>query len=454
LEQVSRKGHLPHDLEAEQAVLGGVLLRNELVTALDLDTDDFYDPRHKAVFGAMRTLESKMRPIDEVTVADELGDKLEPIGGYAYIGELALRVPTADNVEYYGKIVKKHSVSRSAILVLADVVDQARKGELSGEDVIIEATSRLSAIATRGVDLGATMGTLIRREFASISEDLAARKAGDTVFVGVPTSLAPLDDKIGGIPLSLLTIIAGRPGCGKTTLTQTLLRAAEDLTPDTPIFYSYEDGDQNFAQREIAALSQVPTQSIRARDLTREEFSSISANSGAMIKRRSLLVQGEDIGGVDALVRDVKRRRMKARAEGKSVGGLVIVDYLQSMPMPEMDGRTDEKLGYVCLQLRRLAKAENIAVILCSQFNRGVEQRENKRPMMSDLRDSGKIEEYAKLILGLYRPGLYEKGVDPSQLDILVLKNHLGEANAVATVHWSLATHSIVSSRGDIRRSR
>lgn len=453
---MSKPSHLPHDLELEQCILGGILLAPEVLTALgNLEVDDFYDPRNRAVFGAMRNLEAACKPIDFELIAADVDagaaqGKFDAIGGYAYLGEIASRVPTAENVEHYAAIVKRHSVSRRAILTLADLVEQARTGQLEGEDIVQAAVDRLGRIESGEAELGKPMGMLIREEFRQIGLDCESRANGQMVHVGVPTGLAELDKHIGGLPLGLMTILAGRPGMGKTTVAQAFLRAAANLTPDTPILYSYEDAEQGFAQRELASGSGIATQSIRAREFTRAEMSHVHVAAGRLLKRREVIVMAHG-KPVDWLVRDVKRRRMKARAEGQSVCGLVIVDYLQNMPEAGGEGAA-WRLGEICQRLVELAANERIAVVACSQLNRGIESRDDKRPRMSDLRESGKLEEKAKVILGLYKPSKYEEGVDPSRLDILVLKNHQGAAGDVcAEVYWDLRTHTICNGPSDLK---
>lgn len=437
---------MPHDLDAELGVLGGVLLEPVRLGTLPLlETDDFYDPRHKAVFGAMRRLEADLRPIDPVTVGDALGAKRDACE--SVLGDALLRVPTWERVEEYAAIVRRHSITRRAMVELADVVEAARRGDIEGDAVVVEAMSRMARIEVGGSDRGRAMGQLIREEFEAIARDTAAMAEGRPVHVGVPTGLAQLDKFIGGIPVKLLTVLAGQPGNGKSTLAQTFLRNAADMTPDTPVLYSYEDSGQSFAQREMAHWTGVPTQSIRARDFQYGHQAAIGAKGKSLGKRREIVVQAHGMD-IDELCRDVRRRRGKAKAEGRSECGLVIIDYLQNIPTySRKSAERVMEYGDMCRKLVSLADTEHIAVILCSQINRGSENRDDKRPTMHDMRGSGEIEEKCKCMLGVYRPSKYEQGADPSLLEVLILKNHQGEAPVVAEMHWNLATHSILDRR-------
>jgi replicative DNA helicase len=458
---VTTRQTVPNDFDAEQGVLGGILLRTDALGLLTLEVDDFYDPRHKQIFGAMRNLEAALRPIDTVTIGDELDRKDGQNGhGGTPLADLCvpamaaavLRVPTADRVEEYARIVREHRVTRDLMLALDDVVARCREGEIRGDEAVSMAAATLGKLDSGKAGLGKAMGQICREEFGAIMRDVDARENDRPVQIGVPTSLAKLDAHLGGIPVGIVTILAGRPGHGKTTLAQTLWRAAAALTPDEPVLYTYEDGEQSFAQREIAAQTGVPTQNIRAREFTRGDIGKIQNRSAEVKALRGVLVEAHGLS-IDALVRDVRRRRLKARAEGRSSCGLVVVDYLQRMPLPEGWGRADEKIGWILDKLVTLAATERIAVVVCSQLNREIEKRDDKRPRLVDMRESGKIEELCKVALGVYRPAKYEPNADPNALEILVLKNHQGEADVKAEVFWHMPTHTIVDSRVDLRRA-
>lgn len=455
---MTTRQHLPHDADAELAVLGAVLLRNETLPLLPLEVDDFYDPRHKQVFGAMRNLEAALRPIDPVTIGDELdrksvvaGDKGTALADacMAVVADAGLRVPTPDSVEEYARIVREHRVTRQLMVSLDGVIARCRAGELRGDEAVSEASGAIGRFSIGTPETGKAMGQVVREEFDAIMRDADAKERGVTVRVGVPTSLSSLDQHLGGLPVGVVTVLAGRPGHGKTTLSQTLFRAAATLTQDTPTLYTYEDGEQSFAQREIAAETGVPTEKIRSRDFNFGDLGKIQNRSKALKQLRGVLVEAHSMS-VDSLVRDVKSRRLRARAEGKQACGLVIVDYLQRMPMPAGYGRPDEKIGWVMDRLVTLAAAEKIAVVVCSQLNREIEKRDDKRPRLSDMRESGKIEELCKVALAVYRPAKYDPSANRNALEIHVLKNHQGEADVKADVYWDLATHRICDAKIDL----
>jgi replicative DNA helicase len=459
---------IPHDIAAEQSVLGGILLRPEECLAMlprDFEVDDFYDPRHRAVFSAMRNLEAAMRPIDPTTLGDELDKfgKLEPIGGYAFLGELALRVPTPENVAHYAAIVRRHRVTRDVMLAASDLLDRCGRGEVAGEDAVNEMATRAQRIETGAVDRGRTMAQLMRAELEAMDRD-CERVARGEVVAGMPTGILELDSLIGGTPFGLVTVVAARPGEGKTSISLTFAAAAADLGNDDCLTYSYEDSGASYAQRKLASLSGVPTQRIATRNVSGEEVRMLAAATPRAMRRSDWVIPARGMT-VDDLVRDVRARRRRARARGqaRSVGRRVQVDFLQAMPFPRTAARGMSKndlIGETMKRLVDLAAIEEVSVVVYSQLNREVEKRDVRVPRLSDLRDSGEIEADAKVVLGLYRPAKHgaaptaaldgamragpKPGVAPEHLlEVHVLKYFQGQDSCHARAYWHLPTHDI-----------
>jgi replicative DNA helicase len=436
---------LPSDVELELSILGGIIIKPAVLKTLDTEVDDFYDPRCRAVFGAMRNLEARGVAIDVVLVGDELDKegKLEPIGGLAFLGECGLRVPSADSVHHYAAALRQHRISRQAALDLAEIVLEIRQRRVAGDDVIARVRAVYDRLAeSQPVVPKITMGRAAQQVFEEACKAQELRERGVDSRPGIQTGLAKLDDLLGGIPRGVLTLICGRPGNGKTTLMQTIVRHA-GFTNDTPMFYSYEDSNESFGQREIAAISGVPTGRIRSLDFRRDEWTRLQAEAPKLFRRRPLLIQASGLT-VEKLCSDVRRERQRAKDVGERCGGLVVVDYLQRMPM-DPRSQPHHELGRICNALVDLAATENIAVVAGSQLNRNLESRPDKIPLLSDLRDSGRLEELSKVVLAVYRPGKYDQKADKQEFQVHILKDHQGETETFARLRWNLETHLITN---------
>lgn len=464
-----------HDSDAEQAVLGAVLLDAHVLAHVpNVECDDFAIAVHGQIWAAIRNLEHEGKPIDLVTVGDELErvGRLKAPPGYggdagaelrgrcvATLGEAMLRCPTVDRVVEYAEILRRHRRTRDTIRALAGLMSAAQNGSLEGDELLAEASGELLRLSEDigTEDQGKTVGRIVADECARIAVDDGREGA----VTGMPTGLSKLDALTGGIPFAVTTLVLARPGHGKTTLVHNLAWCAAILGNDTPLVYSYEDGHASFAQRSIAQSSGVHTESIRARKFQRSDMEALAAARSRMLSRREVIVRAAGMS-VDELIRDARARRIRGSQDGSSVGRLVIVDYVQKMPEP--DARTrNERLGILSRKLSNFASKDDIAVIVCSQLNREVERRDDHIPRLEDARESGDLEQDCKLALGLYRPAKYSAratGQDDgplapdSLLEIHVLKNHNGQTDCCASVYWDLATHTICDSANDLRARR
>ncbi len=448
---------LPHDLASEAGVLGGVILRNEVLSQLDtLEVEDFYDHKHKVVFQAMRNLEAASSPIDIITLENEIAKagKLEAIGGVAFLGELTLRVPTADNVGHYARLVVDKHVTRQVILMLSDVMDEAFADEIEGEQLCHDISTALNSIRTRDEAPIVTMAELIAREARQAITDAEARLAGKTVYVGVPTGFMALDHNVGGVQIGIPTLVIARPGNGKTTIAMAFAAAAKRIADMDSLLVSYEDSGQSFGQRGIAQESGLSTELIRARRLGVDDITEISAGWAASHARTESFLSASGMT-VEALVRRVRRENMRRKLAGKKPLRQVIVDYVQKIPNPPHARTRDEGLAYISQQLSTMGVREDCALVVCCQLNREVERRDDTVPRLSDIRDSGALEQDGKLILGLRWPYLYDRDETlKNTLELHVLKNHNGEPGRCIILFWDVKSNSVFNNELDYQQAR
>lgn len=439
------------NLELEAALLGALLVRGEFVHKVTVEVPDFYLAKHQAVWMAMANLDATEQLIDSITVEVELRrlGKLDAVGGVAFLGELMLNPGTfsLEGVTHYVKRLRAYRLRRQLQDLLVEGLDIVRGDEdQDAADVLDQLLRKLGRVDVGGDDPTVPLGDLMRAEFDAVHADLEAAKAGKHIG-GMPTGLAKLDALTGGLPRGVVTVVLGETGHGKSTLAMSFARAAADLTGDQPLLLSYEDGRRSFGQRALAQDSRVPTQAIRRRNFIPGELGQLQRglDRAGMRRERIGKVRGLDVDGVCALVR---RLRARGPEPGRaSVGNLVVVDYLQAMPIPRAPHirSVTEGLAEICKRLEDLAADLDIAVVVFSQVNdepangRGNDHRPRARDAAGG-RDSIKG---AKLVLGLYRPSMYDGSADPRLGEVLVLKNNDGETHRSAQVYLDLATHTI-----------
>lgn len=437
--------------DAEASVLGGVFLRPEILGSLALDVEDFYSPKHQAVYQAMRNLEATATPLDPMTVVAELErvGRSEAVGGLGFVSELQLRVPTAENARHYAETVVRYSQRRRALHVLSDAIHRIRTvHDEDADDVLTETAGELQRIQSRKPDPTIALGDSMKAEFRRVGTDLAAQEAGAHVG-GVPTGITMLDALTGGVPTGKLTLVLGETGHGKTTLAMTLLRAAIDLADDEPICFSYEDDHASFAQRGLAQETGVPTQNIARRTFQRSDMRAMAMLTPETFKRRRERIAMCGGMTVEELCRTVRRLRARGPIRGgKTCGRLVVVDYLQRIPKSYRRGlSTPEAIGENAAALEELAAREGIAVVVMSQVNDEPMRREkDHRPQGRDCAGGRDPYKICKLAIGIYRPAMYDAGADEQEGQLGVLKNNQGRAPGWlkhVAVRLDLATHSI-----------
>jgi len=398
----------PHSDEAEQAVLGGLMLDNDAwdQVADRVSEDDFYRRNHQLIFSAVRDLAEVNSPFDVVTVSESLDrrSQLEEVGGLAYLSTLARNTPSAANIQTYARIVRDRSILRELVHVGTRVADSAYNPDgRTTETLLDEAESYVFEIAERGAR--GRQGFRGMPELLSETVDRIERLIDqDDEYTGLPTGFTDLDQKTGGLQASDLVIVAARPSMGKTTFAMNIAETAAIKHQRPVAVFSMEMSADQLTMRLLSSLGQIEQGRLRNGRLDDTDWSRLSSAVS--------LLQGAPIFVDDtpALTPTDLRARCRRLKREKGDLGLVVVDYLQLMQSPNgaRENRTNE-ISEISRGLKALARELNVPVMALSQLNRSLEQRPNKRPVMSDLRESGAIEQDADVILFIYRDEVYNE---------------------------------------------
>ncbi len=402
----------PHSVEAEQSVLGGLLLSSESWERVaDLvSAEDFYRSDHRSVFNVMAKLAEADQPLDVITVADALADlkELEQVGGLAYLGELANNTPSASNVRAYATIVRERAILRQLIRSANSIADNSffPEGRNSG-DILEDAERQIMAIAEGRPKAGGPqpVNPLLKGALDRIDELFNTEGS----ITGVSTGFKELDGKTAGLQRSDLIIVAGRPSMGKTSFAMNIVENAVMVEESPVLVFSMEMSAESLIMRMLSSIGKIEQNRVRTGDMEEDDWPRLSAAVGKL-KDRPLFI--DDTPALSpSEVRSRARRVM--REHGKI--SLIMIDYLQLMQTGGSEGRTAE-ISEISRSLKAIAKEFDCPMIALSQLNRSVEQRPNKRPVLSDLRESGAIEQDADVIAFIYRDEFYnedspEKGV-------------------------------------------
>lgn len=393
----------------EASVLGAILLNPAAIGEFPrLEVDDFCDVRHRIVWLAMRNLESTGRPIDVVTIEAEAAKHTDQSGivDFAFLGELALHVPTVSNAHEYVRRIREASLSRKVRAALADICERGDRFEMSGAELLTVSLEALSRIDEDQPDDAQDISALVGKRLKQL-EQIAEDKHNGKRLTGFPTGVSMLDEKIGGIQPGIVTIVAARPGMGKSSLGLAIADASSASGFGVHLF-SLEDTEEAYADRTLSRSSGVHAESLRNAEITKGNSSEL-AKAVMGLRGRRWKVDGRSGITAEEIVRSVRRHR---RQNGTCV---VIVDYVQLVKRGFRQS-AHEALGEIITTLADAAKHDRMAYVVMSQLNRQIESRQDKRPLLSDLRESGSLEERAKCVIGLYRGAAYNtgpiKGVD------------------------------------------
>lgn len=418
----------PQSLDAEMSLLGAVLIDEEVIADVSevVTPADFYDKRHNLIFGAMMRLYEKHKPVDLLTLTEELKkkDHLETVGGSAYLTELTNYVPTAGHAHAYAELVQQKAIRRRLIKASAEISEMGFDEETTTQELLEKAEAEIFSVSDQSVkqDL-VSIENILTDSFDRI-EELHRNKGA---LRGVRTGYRDLDNMTAGLQRSDLIILAARPAMGKTTLVTNLAYNVATIAKQPVLFYSLEMSKEQLVDRMLADASGVDSWNIRTGNLSDDDFSKLSEAMGEMAEAPIFI---DDTPGLSVLEMRTKSRR----AAHDQPLGLIIVDYLQLMQANGThNGNRVQEVSEISRGLKLIARELNVPLIALSQLSRSVESRTPPVPQLSDLRESGSIEQDADIVSFIYRPGYYEPDNPEVQniTDLIIAKHRNGPVGKV-----------------------
>jgi replicative DNA helicase len=417
---------LPHNLEAERSVLGAILIHNDAINsaAQIIDSRDFFRDAHRRIWDKMVGLSEKSLPIDYVTLKDELArsGELEEVGGPAYVTALVDGVPRSSNVEQYARIVKEKSVLRSLIYSASRIVTSAYQAEDDAETLLDGAEKAIFEIAEGRIRQGfVPLRDLVHSSFSTI-EKLQQHKG---LVTGVATGFADIDEMTSGLQPSDMVIIAARPSMGKTSFALNIALHVGTTTDKTVGVFSLEMSKEQLFMRMLTSEARIDAHRFRSGYLGEKDYSKLSQAMGKLAEARVYI---DDTASIGVLEMRAKCRRLMAEAGLH----LVIVDYIQLMQGRGRFESRQQELSSISRSMKGLAKELNVPVICLSQLSRAPEARSDHRPQLSDLRESGALEQDADVVMFIYREDVYEKSEENQGVaNIIVGKQRNGPTGEV-----------------------
>ncbi|AOH57359.1 replicative DNA helicase [Peribacillus muralis] len=418
----------PQNVEAEQAVLGAIFLEPSSLTVTSevLIPEDFYRSSHQKIFNVMIKLNDEGKAVDLITVTEELAatKNLEEVGGVSYLSELAGSVPTAANVEYYARIVEEKSLLRRLIRTATNIAQEGYSREDEVEELLGEAEKTIMEVAQRK-NSGSfqNIKDVLVATYDNI--EILTNRKGDVT--GIPTGFAELDRMTAGFQRNDLIIVGARPSVGKTAFALNIAQNVATKTEENVAIFSLEMGAEQLVMRMLCAEGNINAQNLRTGSLTDEDWRKLTMAMGSLSNAGIYI---DDTPGVRIGEIRSKCRRLK-QEHGL---GMILIDYLQLI---QGDGRSgdnrQQEVSEISRSLKALARELKVPVIALSQLSRGVEQRQDKRPMMSDIRESGSIEQDADIVAFLYRDDYYDKESENKNIiEIIIAKQRNGPVGTVS----------------------
>ena len=421
----------PHDEDAEQAVLGSMLTDNDAVMAAVevLKEDAFYREDNKIIYQAILNLYSKSEPIDIITLKDELESmgKFEQVGGFEYLASLPDKVPTTANVQKYIKIVEENSVLRNLIKTANEIIELGYNPTEDVEDIMDGAEKKIFDIMqSKNTKSYTPIKDVLVESFTNL-EKLYNQKQHVT---GVPTQFYDLDDKTAGLHGSELILVAARPAMGKTAFALNIATNAA-LRANVPVaIFSLEMSKDQLVNRMLCSEAMVDSNKVRTGKLDEEDWTKLAEAIGPLSKAGVYI---DDTPGISVMEIRTKCRKLKME---KNIG-LVVIDYLQLISgSNKRNGSREQEISEISRSLKVLAKELNVPVIALSQLSRAVEQRDDHRPMLSDLRESGAIEQDADIVMFLYRDDYYNKESAEKDIAEVIIAKQRGGSTGTVKLYW------------------
>ncbi|AWM74494.1 MULTISPECIES: replicative DNA helicase [Lactobacillus] len=428
---------IPHDDEAEKAVLGAIFIDPAAIAdaSAEVQPDDFYKRANQLVFQAMLDLSDREDAIDPLTLQDELTKKnqLDDIGGIAYVSELAMATPTAAHVTYYAKIVHRKALLRRLISASQKIITNAMQDSDDVTDILDNAESEIMNVSSEN---NANGFRNIKDIVNSTIDEINNIPEDGNMVTGLPTGFVELDKMTTGFHDDELVIVAARPGVGKTSFALNVAQYVGLHTDKTVAMFSLEMSGEQLVQRMLASEGLINSQHLRTGQLDEDEWPKLVAASGSLATANIYI---DDTPGIKMSEIRAQSRRL---AKEKGNLGLIVIDYLQLIEGPHSESRQQE-VSAISRQLKKLAKELHVPVIALSQLSRSVEQRQDKRPVLSDIRESGSIEQDADIVSFLYRDDYYrdeEEGEenkevsaedDNGEVEVIIEKNRSGSRGTV-----------------------
>lgn len=435
MEHIQQDRVPPQSIEAEQAVLGSVFLNADaLIEAMEyIDSADFYRRSHQLLFQTMLDLNNRNEAIDVITMKTELEQKqlIEDVGGISYLSELTTSVPTAANVGYYAKIVEQKSLLRRLIQTATDIVAKGFEQDEDVEFILDEAERQILEVSEKRNRSGFLAISDVLSDSIAQIEQLSQQ--GDDI-TGLPTGYHALDKMTAGLQSEELIILAARPAVGKTAFALNIAQNVGTKTNESVAIFSLEMSAESLVNRMLCSEGSIEASHLKTGQLTDEEWNSLIVAMGSL-SRANIFI--DDTPGIK-----ISEIRAKCRKLVQEQGdlGLILIDYLQLIEGTGRENRQQE-VSEISRQLKKLAKELKVPVIALSQLSRGVEQRQDKRPVLSDIRESGSIEQDADIVAFLYRDDYYQRdGEDgddePVQesnniIEVIIEKNRSGARGTV-----------------------
>jgi replicative DNA helicase len=438
-EIASREGDFertpPHDLAAEQCVLGGMLMSKDAISDVMevIRPADHYRPAHQVVHEAILELYGRGEPADPVTVSDLLAKRgeLARVGGGAYLHTLIASVPTAANAGYYARIVRERAILRRLVEVGTRIVQLGYAGDGDADELVDRAQAEIYGVTERRV----------AEDFLPLSEimpgaldEIEAIGTRGGVMTGVPTGFVDLDTLTNGLHPGQMVVIAARPAIGKSTLALDLARAAAIKHRLATVMFSLEMSRNEITMRLLSAEARVPLQAMRTGQLGEDDWTRLARRMSEVVDAPLFI---DDSPNMSMMEIRAKCRRLKQRHDLR----MVIVDYLQLMTSPRRVENRQQEVSEMSRSLKLLAKEVDVPVVAISQLNRGPEQRNDKRPLLSDLRESGSIEQDSDVVILLHREDAYEReSPRAGEADMIIAKHRNGPTTTVTVAfqgHYS-----------------